>query len=49
MVITLMTLYCRDAKWRELNKSYISAQKSGCRGGEKGEKSKSKLVKLLSK
>lgn len=49
MVITLMTLYCHDAKWGELNKSYISAQKSECKGGEKGEKSKLKLVKLLSK
>lgn len=49
MVITLMTLCCHDAKWRELNKSYISAQGSGCRGGEKGEKKQVELVKLFSK
>lgn len=32
MVIILMALCCHDAKWRKLNKSYISAKKkkSGC-------------------
>lgn len=49
MVITLMALFCHAAKWRELNKSDICAHKSGCAGGEKEEKSKSKAVKLLSK
>lgn len=49
MVIMLMTFCCHAAKWRELNKSYICAHKSGCLGGEKEEKSKSQVVKLLSK
>lgn len=49
MVIILMTLYCSDAKWKELNKSYISIQKGGWKGVEKGEENKSKIVELLSK